>query len=414
MLMRFQGSEWAEVGRIEVWTSPTIGRGAIVGSGARIAGDAVIPPGENRSGRCPEMSPIEVILANGTRAVLGLLAGRNGSAPAFFQQGCREWLRGFTYRNTGHGTHDEVPACRNPWDPGPPKLTDVKDDVTWASCWRTKPVPNREVEPSSQAVGRVTIQRLDRTVQSSVPPHRLAMPIYMWDSMWDAHITIIGNCMVSSHLLYVPVRIGNPPRGEFAAWRYGDQFGKRLRRMSLGMVRVGGRAGDDGPVTPESVARFRLNDLRSLRVFPDEGDQGFSVEINRVMRKAWFGGEDARRVAGAIVPLLNGWGGSRLSVQRAVREIESSGHPSRFLADVANREHRNWTGSHGYVYNMPKPTRLALEMSLHEEQERRALEGELWILEQAWKEAEEIAAIADNLLLPARTHEFFDRHGKTP
>ena len=52
-----------------------------------------------------------------------------------------------------------------------------------------------------------------------------------------------------------------------------------------------------------------------------------------------------------------------------------------------------------------------LETSLHEEQERRALEGELWILEQAWKEAEEIAAIADNLLLPARTDEFFDRHG---
>ena len=60
---------------------------------------------------------------------------------------------------------------------------------------------------------------------------------------------------------------------------------------------------------------------------------------------------------------------------------------------------------------MSPPTRLALEMSLHEEQERRALEGELWILEQAWKEAEEIAAIADRLLLPARTDEFFDRHG---
>ena len=26
------------------------------------------------------------------------------------------------------------------------------------------------------------------------------------------------------------VRIGKPPRGEFAAWRYGDQFGKRMRR----------------------------------------------------------------------------------------------------------------------------------------------------------------------------------------
>ena len=39
-------------------------------------------------------------------------------------------------------------------------------------------------------------------------------------------------------------------------------------------------------------------------------------------------------------------------------------------------------------------------MALHEEQERRALEGELWRLEQAWREAEEIAAISDNLLLP--------------
>ena len=60
---------------------------------------------------------------------------------------------------------------------------------------------------------------------------------------------------------------------------------------------------------------------------------------------------------------------------------------------------------------MPMSTRVALEMALHEEQERRALEGELWILEQAWKEAEEIAAISDNLLLPAGTDAFFDRHG---
>ena len=51
-------------------------------------------------------------------------------------------------------------------------------------------------------------------------------------------------------------------------------------------------------------------------------------------------------------------------------------------------------------------------MSLHEEQERRALEGELWMLEQAWKEAEEIAAISDNLLLPAGTDAFFDRYGE--
>ncbi len=36
-------------------------------------------------------------------------------------------------------------------------------------------------------------------------------------------------------------------------------------------------------------------------------------------------------------------------------------------------------------------------MSLHEESERRALEGEMAELEEAWREAEEIAAITDAL-----------------
>ncbi|MDE0357133.1 MAG: hypothetical protein OXN92_05265 [Gammaproteobacteria bacterium] len=61
---------------------------------------------------------------------------------------------------------------------------------------------------------------------------------------------------------------------------------------------------------------------------------------------------------------------------------------------------------------LEKHTTLALEMALHEERERRALQGELWILEQAWKEAEEIAAISDNLFLPAGTDAFFDRYGR--
>jgi hypothetical protein len=41
---------------------------------------------------------------------------------------------------------------------------------------------------------------------------------------------------------------------------------------------------------------------------------------------------------------------------------------------------------------------LAVEMALHEESERRALQGELAALEAAWREAEEIAHIADSLL----------------
>ncbi len=39
-------------------------------------------------------------------------------------------------------------------------------------------------------------------------------------------------------------------------------------------------------------------------------------------------------------------------------------------------------------------------MAANEDAERRALQGELATLERAWQEAEEIAAIADDLLLP--------------
>jgi hypothetical protein len=43
---------------------------------------------------------------------------------------------------------------------------------------------------------------------------------------------------------------------------------------------------------------------------------------------------------------------------------------------------------------------LAVEMAVNEENERRALENELSLLEDAWKDAEEIAAISDKLGLP--------------
>jgi hypothetical protein len=50
-------------------------------------------------------------------------------------------------------------------------------------------------------------------------------------------------------------------------------------------------------------------------------------------------------------------------------------------------------------------TCLAVEMAVNEENERRVVHGELAILEEAWKEAEEVAAIADRLTLPAEFDE---------
>ena len=57
------------------------------------------------------------------------------------------------------------------------------------------------------------------------------------------------------------------------------------------------------------------------------------------------------------------------------------------------------------LFGLNNIQRLALEMALHEEAERRAMEGELAALELAWKEAEEIAAISDNLFLPGSVVE---------
>ncbi|MCC6318040.1 MAG: hypothetical protein IT361_10150 [Gemmatimonadaceae bacterium] len=50
------------------------------------------------------------------------------------------------------------------------------------------------------------------------------------------------------------------------------------------------------------------------------------------------------------------------------------------------------------LLDVPLVDRVALEIAAHEESERRAMEGELADLAQAWREADEIATIADALL----------------
>ena len=81
---------------------------------------------------------------------------------------------------------------------------------------------------------------------------------------------------------------------------------------------------------------------------------------------------------------------------------------ARVRAEVEQRR-RGATGrkqeKQSEIHRLPKPTKLALEMALHEEQERRALHGELKALEARWREAEEIAGISDSLLLPEGTDE---------
>jgi len=255
----------------------------------------------------------------------------------------------------------------------------------------------------------------------------------------------IGLARVSEGLELV--RIGKALRPEFAAWRYGDQFGRRRRRALLygagGVVVFGSLVGgavatgivsgaalaqsgnffnawqslrtrmrlrlDDG-----TVIRLRTPDLARARLLPlGEGGADFGIVVGRGRREHEFRGDEGRRVAAKIMARINRAGAGRRAIGQAVREIEAKGNPEAVIRDAALHMRRTLRRARlGQVGRLPVSTRLALEMALHEEQERRALEGELRALERAWREAEEIAAIADGLLLPEGTEAFLEGHRK--
>jgi hypothetical protein len=64
------------------------------------------------------------------------------------------------------------------------------------------------------------------------------------------------------------------------------------------------------------------------------------------------------------------------------------------------------------VQKYPAELRLAVEMAVNEENERMFAQSDLALLELAWKEAEELAAIADRLLIPSAVERKFRRMSK--
>jgi hypothetical protein len=259
------------------------------------------------------------------------------------------------------------------------------------------------------------------------------------------------------------VRIGEPKRPEFAAWRYGDQFGRRRRRsMMLGVVGAGtftvvvgasvtgavlgiagamtmlnlvhaltnlGTLGQGAYRKRRTLARFPHPDGSQLAVRGRDADamrmvvcdSGWGLELTVSQRgaeeKRLFTGDDARRATALLIPHLTHRGGNRAETLRAVTRIEEQGSPEQFLNWLArNPPHRlyrsRWRGTPEQMRERDSSLNvqglelcLAVEMAVNEENERHALEDELTLLEQAWKDAEEIAAIADRLTLPVGVDE---------
>ena len=261
------------------------------------------------------------------------------------------------------------------------------------------------------------------------------------------------------------VRIGNALRPEMAAWRYGDQFGRRRRKSLLlsaaGMAAIGGLV-VLGPMTgiiagggwgswqiinglhnayesrrvrarlrlpnSETVIPIRKRQLEKVSVIGTDDGWGLRVPLAKGLREPWswrrnrdddaaylrpadatlFTGRDGLRAASKLLPAINEKGARPAEVQTAVQLIADMDDPSvlfqRYAVGPTLRARRASVAPRGHTLtSLPKEVRVAMEMASHEEDERRALEGELALLQAAWKEAEEIAQIADDMFLPAST-----------
>jgi hypothetical protein len=273
------------------------------------------------------------------------------------------------------------------------------------------------------------------------------------------------------------VRIGPALRPEFAAWRYGREFGARLRKRAAVLggsaaVVAGGAAVVGAPVVSAIVAlgplwmiaghfivpymmlRGRLvpttvvgengkvlrivrADLEHAELLGTAGDP-WRLRIKHSYGRQDLTGQRARRALGALLARANRSGAATGTVRDATAVLAQAADPlvvARTIAEEARRrtgdfaekyarhqrgdkltrplvdlkEPVDWEQlknlsnepvNRGALPRLPAPLRLALEMALHEDTERRAMEGELAILEAAWREAEEIAAIADNMFAP--------------
>ena len=188
---------------------------------------------------------------------------------------------------------------------------------------------------------------------------------------------------------------------------------------------------------------IRQQQSYQMRIVASEDASGLAVEVPYALpmervsdgrRVRWvhpdplkLEGDLASRFLERVLVTANLWRGRRNQLSDALERLEAIGGPGQLIRQVAGRNggvYPQWMVSQAQPDSfsgglkrlrgsfrgeliearpwrpppaLPGEEVLALEIALHEEVERRALEGELAALESAWREAEEIAAIAGRL-----------------
>jgi hypothetical protein len=232
------------------------------------------------------------------------------------------------------------------------------------------------------------------------------------------------------------IRIGAPKRPEMAAWRYGDQLLNRRRQFHRSKVWAGTAFLLGWPIflttlgyhsyqkrktllrtdgVDGTVVRLSGRHARLMRLVPSA--DSWQLEVGPVDAPLVIAHEyEALRVAGQLLPWVNQSGSSADGVERAVRQIERAGSPEALFQQAAARLQDRYgarMSGEGLVRRAPEELKLALEMAAHEDLELQAAHGELEQLERAWREADEIARIADSLLLPDSVQRMLHRlHGR--
>jgi hypothetical protein len=238
------------------------------------------------------------------------------------------------------------------------------------------------------------------------------------------------------------IRIGPALRPEIASWRYGRVFRNRWRRgvpamVALGggfigisvafspMVAVGALAAAVGVEVARAVRKPPLRvttaDGRVLTagkhfnallvaVVPTDGGWALRLPLPKGGAEL-LTGDRAKSVAATLLTQVNVLGANDTVVSDALDVVDRVGDPDRLFLRLART--MGPIGRFGWPTNsilqLPTSVRLAVEVAAHDATERQAMEGEMAALETAWRDAEAIAAIADNLLLPTAVTDAMDR-----
>lgn len=189
----------------------------------------------------------------------------------------------------------------------------------------------------------------------------------------------------------------------------------------------------------------RYAHLGEAELVRPEKDAPWQLKLQHDNGVATLAESPALRVAGKMLATLNVGVASHSELQHAISKLDEAGDPEGYFSRVASLAMRtSWgrfpdahdegsaqprgsfserlalqlanrsfwgrggTGSDEQtpLYRLPAVDRLALEMAANEDIERRALLGELEALHAAWKDAEEIAAIADEMFTDGVFDEF--------